>query len=70
MDFFSTLTMYTKTESLCRRTSFWKEVVDWLKMVTKKEIKTWTSDDIKSLIKNEITRHLAVKDGLYIVFLK
>lgn len=65
MDIFSTLTMFTKTESLCRGTSFWKEVVDWLKMVTERGIKTWTSEDIKSLMRNQITRHLAVKDGLY-----
>lgn len=52
MDFFLIFIMYIKIESLCRRISFWKEVVDWLKMVINKEIKIWILDDIKLFIKN------------------
>ncbi|XP_061172743.1 probable methyltransferase TARBP1 [Saccostrea echinata] len=62
LEFFFTLTMFTRSESLCRGTCFWKEVSDWLKTVTNLGLRNWTADDIKSCIKNQTVKFLTIRD--------
>ncbi|XP_062617723.1 probable methyltransferase TARBP1, partial [Saccostrea cucullata] len=62
LEFFFTLTMFTRSESLCRGTCFWKEVSDWLKTITNLGLKNWTADDIKSCIRNQTVKLLTIKE--------
>jgi hypothetical protein len=64
LQFFSTLTMFTRSESLSRGTGLWKQVSDWLKTVAEQEVKNWTTEDIKACIRNQITKHLTPTKGL------